>query len=157
MVRLGSTRVHFGRQSQVALGGTLELTFAPDVDVATQSGRTIDLFDWTGVAPTGAFTVSSPYTWNLSKLYTTGEVTLAAVPGFPGDFNGNGVVDAADYVVWRKNYGTPAAYDTWRAHFGQTAGSGAGANANATIPEPATLVLLTFAAAGWCLRRGRAA
>ena len=30
--------------------------------------------------PTGAFAVSSPYTWNLSNLYTTGEVTLTAVP-----------------------------------------------------------------------------
>ena len=26
------------------------------------------------------FTVTSPYTWDLSKLYTTGEVTLIAVP-----------------------------------------------------------------------------
>jgi PEP-CTERM motif len=29
--------------------------------------------------------------------------------------------------------------------------------ANATFPEPATLLLLTFAAAGWFLCRGRAA
>jgi uncharacterized protein YjbI with pentapeptide repeats len=137
----------------VALGGTLELTFAPGVDVATQSGRTIDLFDWTGVTPTGAFTVSSPYTWNVSNLYTTGEVTLVAVPGFPGDFNNNGVVDAADYVVWRKNYGTPAAYNTWRANFGAVSpGIGAGSGAalpsaeplSATVPEPVTLALLTF-------------
>ena len=87
----------------MTLGGTLELTFAAGVDVATQSGRTIDLFDWTGVTPTGAFTVSSPYTWNLSNLYTTGEVTLTAVPSLPGDFNHDGTVDAADYVVWRKD------------------------------------------------------
>ena len=73
------------------------------VNIATQSGRTIDLFDWTGVTPTGAFTVSSPYTWNLSNLYTTGEITLAAAPSLPGDFNHDGTVDAADYVVWRKN------------------------------------------------------
>ena len=73
--------ISFAPSIPVALGGTLELTFAPDVNVATQSGRTIDLFDWTGVAPTGAFTtVSSPYTWNLSNLYTTGEVTLTGVP-----------------------------------------------------------------------------
>ena len=73
----------------VSLGGTLELLFAPDVNVASQVGRTIDLFDWTGVAPTGApdvsvafgaFAVDSPYSWDLSKLYTTGEVTLTAIP-----------------------------------------------------------------------------
>ena len=74
--------ISFAPGIPVARGGTLELTFAPDVNLATQIGRTIDLFDWTGVTPTGAFTVSSPYTWNLSKLYTTGEVTLTAVPEF---------------------------------------------------------------------------
>jgi probable HAF family extracellular repeat protein len=78
----------------------------------------------------------------------------------PGDFNGNGAVDAADYVVWRKGLGTTytqADYDVWRAHFGQTAGSGSGANANAAVPEPITLVLLMFAVASWCIRRVRAA
>ena len=39
--------ISFAPGIPVALGGMLELTFAPDVDVATQSGRTIDLFDWT--------------------------------------------------------------------------------------------------------------
>jgi len=31
---------------------------------------------------------------------------LTLVPSIPGDFNNNGVVDAADYVVWRKGLGT---------------------------------------------------
>jgi hypothetical protein len=77
-----------------------------------------------------------------------------------GDFNGNGVVDAADYVVWRKGLGTlftQSDYSVWRAHFGQTVGSGAGASAIAAVPEPATLMLLMFTAAGWCFRRRRAA
>ena len=77
-----------------------------------------------------------------------------------GDYNGNGVVDAADYVVWRKTDGTPAGYNAWRTHFGQPTGSGAaetGATTNSTtaVPEPTALVLLMFAAASWCLRRGR--
>ena len=41
----------------------------------------------------------------------------------PGDFNNNGTVDAADYVVWRKGIGvapTQDNYNLWRAHFGQT-------------------------------------
>jgi hypothetical protein len=57
--------------------------------------------------------------------------------GVPGDYNGNGVVDAGDYVAWRKG-GTllnqvddPSQinqqdYFAWRAHFGNVAGSGAG-------------------------------
>jgi uncharacterized protein YjbI with pentapeptide repeats len=160
--------VSFAPGISVALGGTLELDFAPGVNVAAQSGRTIDLFDWTGVTPIGVFTVSSPYVWDLSKLYTTGEVTLTAVAVLPGDYNGNGIVDAADYTVWRNGLGTtytPADYGLWRSHFGQTADSGAagyplGASAallSPTVPEPAALVLLMFAAVGWCFRRGRAA
>jgi uncharacterized protein YjbI with pentapeptide repeats len=64
----------------VTLGGTLELMFVDNVNLASQVGRTLDLFDWTGVTPTGAFAISSPYYWNLSNLYTTGQVTLTAVP-----------------------------------------------------------------------------
>ena len=72
--------IFFAPGIPVTLGGTLELTFAADVNLASQLGRTFDLFDWTGVAPAGAFTISSPYAWDLSNLYTTGEVTLTAVP-----------------------------------------------------------------------------
>ena len=50
--------------------------------------------------------------------------------------------------------GTPPGEPTSARHSG---GSGSGASANAAVPEPATLVLLMFAAAGWCLRRRRAA
>jgi hypothetical protein len=72
--------ISFAPGIPVTLGGVLELTFADDVDLSSQLGRTFDLFDWTGVNPTGEFTVSSPYTWDLSNLYTTGEVTLVSVP-----------------------------------------------------------------------------
>jgi probable HAF family extracellular repeat protein len=70
---------------------------------------------------------------------------VTPVPPIPGDFNHDGTVDAADYVVWRKNPGgiyTQNDFNLWRANFGAMAGSGAGATANATVPEPATLVML---------------
>ena len=93
--------------------------------------------------------------WDVN--YTADSVSLAVVaPGLPGDYNQDGAVDAADYIVWRKNDGTSEGYNTWRANFGQPSGSGSGASANAAVPEPATLVLLMFAAAGWSLWRGRA-
>ena len=93
--------ISFAAGIPVALGGSLELAFASGVDPLSQIGRTFDVFDWTGVSPTGAFAVGSPYVWDLSKLYTTGEVTFLAASGLPGDFNGDNVVDAADYTVWR--------------------------------------------------------
>jgi uncharacterized protein YjbI with pentapeptide repeats len=148
--------IYFAPSSPVTRGGTLELTFAADVEVASQIGRTIDLFDWTGVAPTGTFTISSLYTWNLTNLYTTGEVTLLAIPALPGDYNGDGTVDTADFVAWRKNDGTPAGFDTWRANFGATLGSSSSQFALPAVPEPTSvLLLLSFAATGvWRHRRG---
>jgi uncharacterized protein YjbI with pentapeptide repeats len=131
----------------VTLGGTLDLTFAPDVNVATQSGRTIDLFDWTGVTPTGAFTtVSSPYTWNLSNLYTTGEVTLS-IP-LAGDYDASGTVGPEDYNLWRANFGSTtllaadgngngvvdaADYVLWRNIFQATAAMSGDYNQNGTV------------------------
>src|SRR5262249_28456487 len=71
-------------------------------------------------------------------------------PGLAGDFNSDGKVDAADYVAWRNGLGTTYTqndYDGWRAHFGQTAGSGSGARSfNGSVPEPCSLNLF-FASA----------
>jgi hypothetical protein len=72
--------VSFGRGIPVRLGGALELSFADDVDVASQIRRTLRIFNWAGVSPTGQFELRSPYAWDTTKLYTTGEVTLVAVP-----------------------------------------------------------------------------
>jgi probable HAF family extracellular repeat protein len=70
---------------------------------------------------------------------------LTPVP-LPSDFNGNGVVDGADYVVWRKSGGNSAAYDVWRANFGQPAGSGAALpsaeSLSAAVPEPTFSLML---------------
>jgi hypothetical protein len=82
-------------------------------------------------------------------------------PGSGGDYNGNGIVDAADYTVWRAtlgsttdlradgdNTGTSAGvidqadFEFWRSHYGNHAGSGAGATA--AVPEPATVMLLVL-------------
>jgi hypothetical protein len=86
----------------------------------------------------------------------------------PGDYNGNGVVDAADYTVWRDTLGSTtdlrangdnigasagkidqADFNVWKANFGMHAGSGA----NAAVPEPATLRLLLVEVLTMCCRR----
>lgn len=85
-------------------------------------------------------------------------ITTAAPPGLAGDFNDDGIVDAADYVSWRKNEGTNNTlpndgglgtpidsehYDLWAANFGNTApGSGSGSGGLAAVPEPSSVVLL---------------
>jgi len=83
---------------------------------------------------------------------------LTPVPVF-GDFNNDGSVDAADYVMWRKtDSGNSQGYTDWRANFGEGMGAGGGSvgssHSQTGVPEPATLVLLMFTAAGWYLRRG---
>ena len=97
--------ISFAPGIPVALGGTLDLAFAVGVDPAGQLGRTLDLFDWTGVSPAGSFTVTSPYGWDLSRLYATGEATLIAAGGLVlGDFNGDAVVDAGDLSQWKGDF-----------------------------------------------------
>ena len=95
--------ISFDPGISVDLGGVLELDFAADVNLLSQVGRTLELFDWTGVTPTGSFTVQSPYVWDLSQLYTTGEVTLLSAPTLPGDFDADGDVDGADFLAWQRD------------------------------------------------------
>jgi hypothetical protein len=79
---------------------------------------------------------------------------LSGPVGLPGDYNNDGKVNAADYVVWRKSPGSfpPDAYATWRANFGNPPGSGAGLDSGA-VPEPsATLLMLSLLTFG-CSRR----
>jgi hypothetical protein len=139
----------------LALGGTLHVSlingFVPT------AGQSFDILDWSALS--GAFSsISLPrlsgLAWNTSQLYTTGVISVASA-GLIGDYNNNGVVDASDFVMWRKGVGTIYTqndYDVWRTHFGQTAGSGAALPSteplSAAVPEPTTLVLFFWVAAG---------
>ena len=117
----------------------------------------------------------------LLDLYrTTPEYTfefqVSSLPLVPGDYNGNNVVDAADYVLYRKTYGarngSPADanndgivnefdYQIWRQRYGNPFGAGAGAAESlaAAVPEGSALQLLSIAvciAPAVCWRRKRA-
>jgi hypothetical protein len=81
----------------------------------------------------------------MDNYTLTSLIEATVVPGLDGDYNDDGKVDAADFVVWRKNPGAnggESGYNTWRANFGRTAGSGAGLGASAAVPEPGTVLLL---------------
>jgi hypothetical protein len=86
-----------------------------------------------------------------------------------GDYNQNGVVDAADYTLWRNNFGSPTSlpndpspgvgqddYTRWKQNFGQTGGGAGSIAAPSPIPEPTTFALLgTGMIFGLCRRRRR--
>jgi len=78
-------------------------------------------------------------------------------PDLPGDHNLDGVVDAADYVAWRKlNIGGAQGYDDFVEHFGETA---PGAGGGGQVPEPTAACMLMLAgllglSSRQCRRRG---
>ena len=90
---------------------------------------------------------------------------LRPVPAqLAGDFNLNGAIDAADYVLWRNTLGSTSNlaadgngnrvvdsgdYTLWRRRFGAVAGVGAELNLAPElphlVPEPASWMLLLLA------------
>lgn len=89
-----------------------------------------------------------------SAMFDDFVLTLAA--GLTGDYNGDGRVDASDYVVWRKTgINGQQGYDDWRANFGAQAGHGSVGNSTA-VPEPASSLFVVsgfVAGLGMCRRR----
>jgi autotransporter-associated beta strand protein len=83
---------------------------------------------------------------SIAELWSLGnDITL--IINSP-DFNGNLVVDAADYVLWRQNpaaYFGDAGYTFWRRWFGLSAagsGNGDGLGGAGSVPEPTAFVML---------------
>jgi hypothetical protein len=88
-----------------------------------------------------------PYVWIEATLDS-----LELASQMEGDFNNNGTVDAADYLIWRKRDSSQEGYDMWRANFGQGQQGTARSSGLASVPEPSTLFLLVVAC-GICRRR----
>ena len=108
---------------------------------------------------------------NLGGNSTGFRVAAIAQPPTPGDYNKNGVVDAADYVVWRKTFGKtgpglaadgnfnfeidPGDYTVFRNHFGEVFSSGSGTATNVAVPEPVSAVILSAGMVMMSARRVR--
>ncbi len=102
--------------------------------------------------------------FQLVEVTTTGPL---------GDYNGDGMVDAADYTVWRDNVGGDGStlqnrdpgqtgpvdsgdYDFWKSQFGQVGAVSLASAETAAVPEPSGFALITVcliaAAAARCTR-----
>jgi hypothetical protein len=103
----------------------------------------------------------------INEIIALDDVRIAQAPTpLVGDFNGNGAVDAADYVLWRNgsplaNEGgvtpgmtTPQDYTTWRTNFGRTSASGNALGAS-SVPEPAAAALVLMATCALLMQRKR--
>ena len=130
---------------------------------------TLGTMNW-GMTGSDSFTVSLMGTAAGTPV-ATGQAWFdnVAVNTVPGDYNLNGVVDAADYTVWRDTRGQSGAglsadgngdgivdqldFQFWQDRFGNPMGSGAGASLNAAVPEPTTLSMLLVGMLTTCCLR----
>jgi hypothetical protein len=75
-------------------------------------------------------------------------VSLRVDPLLDGDFNGDGLVDSADYTVWRDALGskyTTADYNLWKNNFGKSIATIEGFGADSSVvPEPAVAGLAVY-------------
>ncbi len=141
-------------------GSPLGLTFAYDPAYLIGTGRAFlygtvpaeaasgSPYEVTLIATDGLYSASVTFTW---------QITPAQPPALPGDYTGDQVVDAADYVLWRKSLGqtglppysgadgngdgqiTLADYGVWRTNFGAIS-NGSGASESTAIELPTLII-----------------
>jgi hypothetical protein len=160
--------------------GTLQGAVAPDFTLPSANffnpagdtltlfaGFTIDTKSFTSLPTDGVTarhyipnTGATSLAVNMPTNYAgaTGSVNLGAPVTPTGDYNGNNVVDAADYVVWRETFGQNVSqgtgadgdssgvideldYNFWRMRFGSVV-SGSSAGSSSGVPEPTSAAML---------------
>lgn len=132
-----------------------------DVSYSINGGATENVYSGTGIDGALGDVITSSVEVEIFKFgnlvpdQTIAKIdhwSLAAVIQPTGDYNGNGVVDAADYTLWRDTLGQSvpqgtgadgsnnglidqADYDFWAQQYGTAVAT------SQTIPEPGALVL----------------
>jgi hypothetical protein len=114
----------------------------------------------------GAEDLTFTFSVGNSSIVATGEIEYIGA-ALEGDYNSNGVVDAADYNIWRDTLGSTSDlradgndnnmidagdHQVWKTNFGS--GSG-GAGTAASVPEPATWLVALAGIAVFGVRRLR--
>ncbi|MCA9189578.1 MAG: hypothetical protein KDA99_28340, partial [Planctomycetales bacterium] len=120
-----------------------------------QSGDQFTLISASGaiVEDLDSLTLPLGYNWAVESDGQNLLLLVESTASLKGDYNHNGIVDAADYTVWKDSIGSQvkldadgngngiidaADYTCWKDNFGQTAGS---VTVN-SVPEPAAIALL---------------
>ena len=153
------------------LSATAPTTLTMDLPLSAFTQGSLNL-DQTGIV-NGTHFLRIVMSTNVNGLFAGGTSTpidfqidnfrlITEISGVPGDYDNDGIVDAGDYIAWRKALATPNTqllnevanttpgvvtvedYNAWRARFGNTTGSGSGLGSSA-VPEPAGAVLLISA------------
>jgi hypothetical protein len=168
---LGSTSADL-----VVVTGNLTLDAGWEVTLVDAGGAPtfadkFDLFSYTmGTVSLGLYNIDVGATgWDVSRAsigMDGGIVYITGIAGLPGDTNDDGVIDAADYITVKQNFGMTGAdwlqgnftgvdgtvdwadLQILMANFGTRSVGGAPA-----APEPATLGLLALGAAALLRRR----
>jgi autotransporter-associated beta strand protein len=163
----------FGFSDQINVGGLLTLN-GGSINVIDAGGLNIMTYTLIHYGTLGGSvanlgTPTGPAGFEYTLIDTGSSILLdVSAPGLPGDFNGDGAVDAADYVVWRSNEtaNNPLPndngvatqverFDLWRANFGAMSGGGTLSSAPAGVPEPGSAALVVVAGAMLLLPWGR--
>lgn len=130
----------FDNSDSVMLSGVTDIIFNL-YSVSNNANQMRDAFDgvnpFTNVDDTFDAAFQSPLVLEIDVLPPS--------EGLDGDFNHNGIVDAADYVLWRKTDNSPGQYELWRANFGRSEFGAGQSSGIPGVPEPATVLLLLVA------------
>jgi hypothetical protein len=135
------------------LGGTVNLTNAGGLAAGTYT-----LIDYAGSLAAGTVdnlvfgSVPAGFGFDLVDTGAVINLLVSDDPDVEGDYNNDGIIDAADYVLWRKSPnshgGTPTGYNNWRTNFGTVVSGSGGGGGDAAVPEPGTVTLLALAIVG---------
>ncbi|QDU55901.1 dockerin type I domain-containing protein [Aeoliella mucimassa] len=109
------------------------------------------------------------YLLDGEETFTQGAVVFRDIVQTAGDYNRDGIVNIADYTLWRDNLGRSvsngtvadgnndgvinmADYNIWKSNFGLPSSGSVSAVGSANVPEPNSLALVLLASIGLAVR-----
>ena len=140
-----------------SLGGDVEVSLSPGFSPTL--GAQFPILTASSITGTPTFDFSQAplangLIWNVA-LSPTSLSLVVATPGIPGDFNGNGIVDGADFLLWQRggSFNPLSSGDLalWKANYGASAMA---THATDAVPEPHACLLGGIACVALWRRRG---